>query len=447
MCSSSSSTLGFSFSTTSPSFDIASVAFVVKEYVVFSPPLAVTVTSIVAFAGRVAMFPITPSIAIVHPGANDVAITFTCVARGAIKTSYAVVDAANLGDNVASSLTNPFDDASSSDCAASSKGRRASTLRKARVGAADIFARAFARDGEKRARKCGRGSASGCSSRADVTTDHDAGVKFMCLRFSSIASGASKPAPTSAVNLKEIHERVVFFRRLFLAKVERGEHEVRLTPRDDEALERLLLSQELVQREVLLVAQLLVANVKHGGDLIVLDVIDAEDELFLPRRVQARELFARVLVVLVLQHDFAARLFDAVELQIELLDVAAVDFDLQFIRSRAELLEFCAANENNRVSRVDRPSSSRTRIDLSTHPSSSSSSSSVGLPSPPIASSIAIGVRCRPSRALAHRARVVARVVVLFHVARTRHLFVVRARCDGGGAATTRGFVRAGGRE
>ena len=113
MCSSSSSTLGFSFSTTSPSFDIASVAFVVKEYVVFSPPLAVTVTSIVAFAGRVAMFPITPSIAIVHPGANDVAITFTCVARGAIKTSYAVVDAANLGDNVASSLTNPFDDASS----------------------------------------------------------------------------------------------------------------------------------------------------------------------------------------------------------------------------------------------------------------------------------------------------------------------------------------------
>jgi hypothetical protein len=38
-------------------------------------------------------------------------------------------------------------------------------LRKARVGAADIFARAFARDGEKRARKCGRGSASGCSSR------------------------------------------------------------------------------------------------------------------------------------------------------------------------------------------------------------------------------------------------------------------------------------------
>jgi hypothetical protein len=147
-------------------------------------------------------------------------------------------------------------------------------------------------------------------------------------------------------------------------------------------------------------------------------------------------------VVLVLQHDFAARLFDAVELQIELLDVAAVDFDLQFIRSRAELLEFCAANENNRVSRVDRPSSSRTRIDLSTHPSSSSSSSSVGLPSPPIASSIAIGVRCRPSRALAHRARVVARVVVLFHVARTRHLFVVRARCDGGGAATTRGFVQ-----
>ena len=137
-----------------------------------------------------------------------------------------------------------------------------------------------------------------------MTTLVYAGVKFMCLRFSSIASGASKPAPTSAVNLKEIHERVVFFRRLFLAKVERGEHEVRLTPRDDEALERLLLSQELVQREVLLVAQLLVANVKHGGDLIVLDVIDAEDELFLPRRVQARELLARVLVVLVLQHDF-----------------------------------------------------------------------------------------------------------------------------------------------
>ena len=130
------------------------------------------------------MFPITPSIAIVHPGANDVAITFTCVARGAIKTSYAVVDAANLGDNVASSLTNPFDDASSSDCAASSKGRRASTLRKARVGAADIFARAFALDGEKRARQCGRGRASGC----DATRDDDAaGVKFMCLRFPSIA--------------------------------------------------------------------------------------------------------------------------------------------------------------------------------------------------------------------------------------------------------------------
>jgi hypothetical protein len=164
VCSSSSSTFGFSFSTTSPSFDISSVVFVVKEYVVFPPSLTVTVTSIVAFAGRVAMFPITPSIAIVHPGANDVAITFTCVARGAIRTSYVVVDAANLGDNVASSLTNPFEDASSSDCAAPSKGRRASTLRNANVGAPAMVARAFgfgatrATRAKVRARACERAS-------------------------------------------------------------------------------------------------------------------------------------------------------------------------------------------------------------------------------------------------------------------------------------------------
>ena len=138
---------------------------------------------------------------------------------------------------------------------------------------------------------------------------------------------------------QEIHEGVVLFRRLFFAKVERGEHEIRLAARDDEALEGLLLLQELVQRKVLFIAQLLTAHVKHGGDLVVLGIIDAEDEFLLPRRVQTRELLTLVLVLLVLQHNLALRLFDAVKLQVELLHVTAVDLDAKFVRAGAELFQ------------------------------------------------------------------------------------------------------------
>jgi len=100
---------------------------------------------------------------------------------------------------------------------------------------------------------------------------------------------------------------------------------------------------------VLLVTQKLILAVEDGGNLVVLGVIHAEDELLLPCRVETRKLGRFIDVVLILEHNLARRLFNAVKLQVKLLNVAAVDFNLQFVRARTELFEFvCVVFEGKR---------------------------------------------------------------------------------------------------
>ena len=129
--------------------------------------------------------------------------------------------------------------------------------------------------------------------------------------------------------LQKVHERVILLRRFRRAKVNRGEEHVRFTTRNNQPFKRLLAVHQLVQGIKLFVAQLNAGAVEHRRDLVRLRVVDFEDDVLFPSRVQTSLLGRFPFLAVAFNRHLARGLFDAVEFQVDFFNVARSRFDFQ----------------------------------------------------------------------------------------------------------------------